>query len=94
MISNILVTSATAAAGFMYGLAEQPIENIRFSNCSIRMVSDGKPATPAMMAQLEPMQGDGFFLRNVKGICFSNVHITGVKGEVINTDETVDITVS
>ena len=91
MISNIMVTSATAAAGFIYGLAERPVENVMLSNCSIRMVQDGIPDMPAMMTGLEPMQGDGFFLRNAKNISFVNVRITGARGEAINMDETVDL---
>lgn len=93
IISNIMVTEATAAAGFMYGLAEQPVENIMLSNCSIRMAAEGEAHKPAMMDGVEPMQGHGFFLRNAKGISFSNVLITGAKGEAIDKDDTVDITV-
>lgn len=93
IISNILVTEATAAAGFMYGLAEQPVENVMMSNCSIRMAADGTPAKPAMMDGIEPMQGHGFFLRNAKGISFSNVRIMGTEGDVIDTDDTVDLTI-
>lgn len=94
MIHNILVTSATGAAGFMYGLAEQPVENISLSNVSVRMVRDGKPDTPAMMDGIEPMQGAGFFLRNARGIRFQNVRITGADGEAVDADDSVDITIS
>ncbi len=66
IINNCMVTSATAAAGFFYGLAEQPIENIMLSNISVGMARDGAPDMPAMMSQLEPMQGEGFFLRKCK----------------------------
>lgn len=93
IISNIMVTEATAAAGFMYGLAEQPVENIMVSNCSIRMAAEGEAHKPAMMDGIEPMQGHGFFLRNAKGIRFSNVRIMGAKGEVIDKDDTVDMAI-
>ncbi|MBO5279062.1 MAG: glycoside hydrolase family 28 protein [Lachnospiraceae bacterium] len=93
IISNIMVTEATAAAGFMYGLAEQPVENIMMSNCSIRMAAEGEAHKPAMMDGIEPMQGHGFFLRNAKGISFSNVRIMGAKGEAIDKDDTVDIVI-
>ena len=93
IISNILVTSATGAAGVMYGLAEQPVENIMMSNCTVHMAADGEPAKPAMMDGIEPMQGHGFFLRNAKNISFSNVRIIGAKGEEIDRDDTVDLTV-
>lgn len=93
MISNCMVTSATAAAGFFYGLAEQPIENVMLSNVSVCMAQDGAPDMPAMMSQLEPVQGEGFFLRNAKNITFSNVRITGQKGEMTDVDQTVELTI-
>lgn len=93
IINNILVTEAAAAAGFLYGLAEQPVENIMLSDCMIHMAADGKPGKPAMMDGVEPMQGHGFFLRNAKGIRFSNVCITGTLGESIDIDDTVELTI-
>ena len=80
------------AAG-IHGLAEQPVENIMMSNCTVHMAADGKPDKPAMMDGIEPMQGHGFFLRNAKNISFSNVRIIGAKGEAIDTDDTVDLTI-
>lgn len=94
LISNIIVNNADAAAGFIYGLPEQPVEDIAFANCHIRMTPDGKPGQPAMMGNMDPMQAEGFFIRNGKNITFSNVVIQNVKGPEINRDETVEIKIS
>lgn len=91
MISNVMVTNATAAAGFIYGLAEQYVENITFSNCRISMNPQGTPGMPAMMGHMEPMKSAGFFIRNAKGIIFDNVTFNNVTGEEIDKDDTVDL---
>ncbi len=46
LISNMTVTRAASAAGFLYGLPERYIENVTFSNCSISMDPEGKPGIP------------------------------------------------
>ena len=92
-ISNVSVTDAAASAGFVYGLPEQPVSNVTFSNVSITMDPDGKPGLPAMMGQLEPVSGAGFFLRNAEGFVFDNVKIRGTKGPELDLDESVDLSI-
>ena len=53
--SNITAREVKAAAGFMYGLAENFIEDITFDQISIHMAPYSKPELPAMMAGIEPM---------------------------------------
>lgn len=91
LISNITVINADAAAGFLYGLPEQPVENIVFSNCRVKMSQDGPAGDPAMMGDMEPMQQAGFFIRNAKGIEFHQMRIENVKGEIYNLDETAEV---
>lgn len=91
LISNMIVTNASAAAGFMYGLAEQYVENITFSNCSISMNPNGEPGMPDMLSNMEPMKAAGFFLRNAKNIVFDNVTIFNTVGEIIDKDDTVEL---
>lgn len=78
--SNITVREARAAAGFIYGLPEMPVEEVTFTNVEISMVEDGPPEYPAMMGGLEPMRGKGFFCRNAKKVTFENVRISGQDG--------------
>lgn len=90
-ISNMTVTDAAVAAGFIYGLKEQPVRNVTFTNVSITMDPNGRPGTPAMMGQLTPVSAAGFFLRNAKEIVFDNVKIRNVNGKEIDADESADL---
>ncbi len=94
MINNIIVSNASACAGFIYGLPEQKVENIRFSNCSIKMNQSGEYGIPAMMDNIEPMKKAGFFIRNAKNIRFNNVTFENIDGEEIDTDESSEIFMS
>ncbi len=80
-LSNVTAREAGASAGFFYGLPEMPIEDIELQNVSIHMARDAKPDVPAMMDDLQPMQGQGIFCRFVKNVSFGHVRITGHKGE-------------
>lgn len=75
--SNITAREITAAAGFMYGLPEMPLEEITFDNVSVHLAEDGVPDTPAMMSNLEPMKQRGFFCCNAKNVTFNNVKVSG-----------------
>jgi polygalacturonase len=94
LISNITVTDASVAAGFMYGLAEQNVENITFSNCSISMDPGGKPGVPDMLKGQEPRKAAGFFIRNARNISFNNVRISNTVGEAIDKDDTAGLVIS
>jgi polygalacturonase len=89
-ISNLIVNNAQAAAGFFYGLPEQPIENVTISNSVIRMNPEGPAGNPAMMGNMEPMKAAGFFLRHVKGLVLNQVKISGNITPDIDFDETAD----
>lgn len=93
-INNIIAKNITAAAGFIYGLAEQPVENIQFTNCTVSMDPNGSPAeAPAMMADVDIMKEAGFFVRNASGIVFNNVILKGVKGTIYDLDSSADVTI-
>ena len=79
-MSNITARDVNAAAGYIYGLPEMPIEEITFDNIFISMAKNPVPATPAMMKDIEPMAGKGFFCCNVTDIIFNNVRISGQDG--------------
>jgi len=91
LISNVMATNVSAAAGFMYGLAEQYVENITFSNCSISMDGEGEAGMPDMLTHMDPMKAEGFFLRNARNIVFNNVRIYGAANKEIDMDATVEL---
>jgi polygalacturonase len=74
-ITNITADNARAAAAFLLGLPERPIENILFENVKITMAKDGKPARPAMAFGIKEMQGQGIVTEFVKDIIQRNVSI-------------------
>jgi polygalacturonase len=74
-ITNMTADNARAAAAFLLGLPERPIENILFENVKITMAKDGKPARPAMAFGIKEMQGQGIVTEFVKDIIQRNVSI-------------------
>ena len=89
-IDNIIAKNVSAAAGFIYGLAEQHVENVQFINCTVSMDPNGEAAVPAMLDGVDPMQGAGFYVRNASGIVFNNVVMKNVKGEIYDFDDSVE----
>lgn len=87
-ISNVTVRGATACAGFLYGLAEQPLERVYLSNCTVVM-RPGKAEIPAMMEGIAPMEAAGFFLRNARDVRFENVRVINALGETVDADGSV-----
>lgn len=82
-LSNITAQECSAAAGFLYGLPEMPIEDIVLSNVIISMGKDPtfQGAQPAMIRGLPKMICSGFYCRNVRGLEFNNVKIIGVEND-------------
>ncbi|MCX7708450.1 MAG: glycoside hydrolase family 28 protein [Clostridia bacterium] len=78
--SNITAKNAHAAAAFIYGLSEMPIEDLSFDHISISMAEDAIPGIPAMMNGVDPVVKMGFFCCNVKDVSFSHVTIKGHEG--------------
>lgn len=92
-LCDISAVDATAAAGFIYGLPEAPVEDVHLSNISIYMAKECKPDMPAMMDGLEPMKGRGIFCCNLKTSTFDRVRVRGQEGpeyELINADVLLD----
>ncbi|WP_055109218.1 glycoside hydrolase family 28 protein [Paenibacillus ihumii] len=92
--ANITARNVHAAAGFLYGLAEQYISEITFNDIDISMAKDAIPGYPAMMAGIDKMQRRGFYLGNVRDIRFNRVTIENHEGTAfyIENGENVEIT--
>lgn len=93
-LSNITARNINAAAGYIYGLPEMPIEEITFDNISISMAENPVPGMPAMMNDLEPMAGRGFICSYGKNITFSNVKITNHQGPAFTVAHSEDVYVN
>ncbi|MBQ8639102.1 MAG: glycoside hydrolase family 28 protein [Lachnospiraceae bacterium] len=89
-IQNCMVTDARAAAGFFYGLPEMPIDNVKISDCTIRMKEGDEGGDPAMMEDLPKMAQEGIFMRHAANVVFRNVQVIGSVSESgWDVDETV-----
>ena len=81
---NIICENTEICAGFLYGLPEKPIENIRFKNIEINFTKeDVEGDYPAMMSYIEKESKSGFFIANAKNVTFENVILSGNIGEKI-----------
>ncbi|MFP4979233.1 glycoside hydrolase family 28 protein [Paenibacillus sp. CN-4] len=78
--ADITARNVHAAAGFLYGLAEQYVSEITFANIDISMAENAIPGKPAMMSGIEDMNNRGFYLGNVRNIRFREVTIENHEG--------------
>lgn len=79
-MSQVTARGARYAAGFLYGLAEMPLEDLTFSEVQVTMAPDADPGMPEMADGLEAMQRAGFFACNVRGLRLHHVEIEGQAG--------------
>lgn len=78
--SNITAREVSAAAGFLYGLAEMHVEDITFDNISVHMADNATPGDPDMMDNMDPMIKTGFIVNNFADVRFTNVAVTNHEG--------------
>ena len=84
VFENIECENTEVCAGFLYGLPEKPIENIKFKNINIKFTEDEiEEDYPAMMSFIEKEVKAGFIIKNSENIIFENVEITGNTGQKI-----------
>ena len=89
--SSITARDISAAAGFICGLAEMPVERISFSDINIEMAEDPISDIPAMTHKIEPMKKQGFILRHTKDIKFNNVKIYNNEGNMYCLEDSNEI---
>ena len=71
------------AAGFFYGLPEQPIEEVTIENVSFSFKEDAGRGYPAMMSHIEEHHKTGLYFNNVRRVALKNVMITGAEGPAV-----------
>jgi polygalacturonase len=89
--ANVTAREVKAAAGFMYGLAENFIEAVTFDQISIHLTLESEPELPAMMAGIKPMTQRGFFCGNVQEIQFNQVTIENHQGPAFHMQNSKDV---
>ena len=82
---DIECTDAHAAACYIDGLPEMPIDQVAFERVSVRFSSDAKPFVPAMQNDATLQLRMGFYFNNVRSVRVHDVHISGVAGPALIT---------
>ncbi len=86
-------TDCEWAAGYFYGLVEQPIGSVTIENVHFSCKEDASTGRPAMMDYVEPTCKLGLYFNRVKKVHLKNVTVTGQLGERIiceHVDEVID----
>lgn len=81
------------AAGWFYGLTEQPIGSVTIENVNFTVKEDASTGMPAMMDYIEPSRKRGLYFNHVRKVHLKNVTVTGQDGlrvEAENVDEVID----
>jgi len=92
-ISHLTVRRFTGSAGFIVGLPEAPIEDVRISDCVIEMAKDKlqSPDESAMHKGLPSTTERGIRLRNVRRASISNVNVIMPDGESVWMEANVEM---
>jgi rhamnogalacturonyl hydrolase YesR/polygalacturonase len=92
-LSNITARDVRAAAGFLHGLPEMPIQNVRFHDIVIETTCDPQEqgGEPAMVFGLESMVGKGILGKYLKGVQFHHVRVETRQEEGLRLEESQEI---
>ncbi|MFZ6031233.1 MAG: glycoside hydrolase family 28 protein [Chloroflexota bacterium] len=92
-IGQISARQVTLAAGFLYGLAEAPVEDISLTDVSISLAGEAEASQVEMADGLEPMCRAGFFVRNARSVRLERVDIRGQEGPALLIADCSDVRV-
>jgi polygalacturonase len=91
--SHITAREVKHAAGFLYGLAEMPLEDISFTDISISISAEADSGYPEMADDIPSMSQAGFFIRNAHHLRLENVEVTGQVGVPFDIAESENVTI-
>lgn len=90
---DMACTDCEWAAGYFYGLTEQPIGSITIENVHFTFKKDASTGQPAMMSYVEPTSRMGLYFNCVKKVTLKNVTMEGQAGPKVlleHVEEQVD----
>ncbi len=80
------------AAGWFYGLTEQPVGSVTLENVTFTLKPDASSGRPAMMDHIGEVSKRGLYFNCVRKVRLKNVTISGQEGDevtALNVDEVV-----
>ncbi|HLO31549.1 MAG TPA: hypothetical protein VK249_20525, partial [Anaerolineales bacterium] len=89
--SHITASEVKHAAGFLYGLAEMPLEDISLTDISISISEEADSGYPEMADDIPSMSQAGFFIRNARGLRLDHVQVTGQQGPMFDIDHSTEV---
>jgi len=89
--SHITAREVKHAAGFLYGLAEMPLEDISLSDISISISDEADSGYPEMADDIPSMSQAGFFIRTARRIRLEHVQVTGQRGSAFDIDDSTEV---
>ena len=92
--SHITARQVRYAAGFLYGLAEMPLEDISFTDVSISISEEADSGFPEMADDIPRMSQAGFFIRKAQRVRLGNVEVRGQKGPAFDIDDSTEVEVT
>ncbi len=87
-IADIEARNARAAAAFVYGLPEMPIEDLVLRNVEIEMTTDpDEPGgEPDMVREELVMAGEGMYIKHVRGLTLDRVRVETRQGPALRLE--------
>jgi len=86
-------TDCEWAAGYFYGLTEQPIGSVTIENVRFTFKEDASSGRPAMMDYIDDECKRGLYFNGVRRVHLKNVSMSGQDGDrliTLNVDEVID----
>ncbi len=88
--SHITATRVSIAAGYFYGLAEMPLEEISLTDVSVTISPTPSSGYPEMADDIPSMSQAGFYFRNSQKVRLERVQVIGQTGPEFDMDGSVD----
>jgi polygalacturonase len=89
--SHITAREVKYAAGFLYGLAEMPLEDISFTDVFISISDEADSGYPEMADDIPSLSQAGFYIRNARRLRLEHVQVTGQRGPAFDIDHSSEV---
>jgi hypothetical protein len=95
-IHDITAKNSRAAAGFIYGLPEMPIEGVVLHHVNIETTVDPDEVggEPDMVREELTMAGEGIYCKNVSGMELHHVKIETRQGPALTLEDSEDVEIN
>ncbi|MFS1512068.1 glycoside hydrolase family 28 protein [Chengkuizengella sp. SCS-71B] len=92
-VKNVTAKKCRAAAGFIYGLPEMPVEEVTLSHVNIEMTKDPNEVggEPDMVKEKKVMAGAGIYGKHIQDLVLDHVRVETRQGEALVLEQSSQI---